>query len=63
MRDGIRGVKITLTPSDTYRVEFYAWRTLQGGLSGFAVVGDFDDIYCDQLRDVFDRATGLATSL
>jgi len=50
----ISKVRITLTPADVYRVEFYA---------GLALVDTHDDIYCDTLRDMFERVTGLYTSL
>jgi hypothetical protein len=48
-------VKVTLAPSDTYVVEFW-------GRSG-ACLETLEDIYCDSLRDVFERVTGLYTSL
>ena len=52
--NGISKVRITLTPMDVYQVEFYA---------GLALVLTRDDIYCDTLRDMFERVTGLYTSL
>jgi hypothetical protein len=51
---GISKVRITLTPMDWYKVEFYA---------GLALVDMHDEVYCDTLRDMFERVTGLYTSL
>ncbi len=60
-KNGINYVKVTLEPSDTYTVVFKKI----GRAPGFKVT-EFDkveDVYCDNLREVFERATGLATSL
>lgn len=54
----VNHVQIVLEPSDTYRVTFY--RVSRTSVKVLAEVGD---VYCDQLRDVFERHTGLATSL
>lgn len=44
---------VTLTPADTYRVEFFnATKTT------CKMVAAFDDVYCDQLVAVFERQTG-----
>ena len=52
-------MRITLEPSDTYKVEL-----LQCGIhSGIKVLETAEDVYCDMLRDVFTRMTGLYTSL
>lgn len=51
-------VRITLTPMDVYEVAFC---TRKGGQ--LAVVETVEDVYCDTLRDVFERVTGLLTSL
>jgi len=57
---------ITLTPMDTYKVEF--WRTVK--FSWEKVGTDltknyvkFEDIYCDQLQSLFTQVTGLNTTL
>jgi hypothetical protein len=57
-KDGINYVKITLDPSDTYTVEFsrVRGRTVK-------TLHTVSDIYAENLRDVFTRATGLQTSL
>jgi len=57
-KDGINYVKITLSPSDTYTVEF-------GRVYGskYRVISKYDGIYCDMLRDLFTDKTGLETSL
>jgi len=51
-----RKVRITLTPADVYRVEFYR----DGEFEPFEVC---EDIYCDTLTDTFERVTRLYTSL
>lgn len=54
----INYVKIILEPSDTYTVEF-------GRVYGskYTVLSTHSDIYCDVLVDLFERKTGLRTSL
>lgn len=57
----IAGVRIELTPADVYRMVFI-------GKTGpnFGDIGEVDvreDIYCDQLQEVFTRVTGLYTHL
>jgi hypothetical protein len=52
-----KACKVELTPLDVYRVTFYKMR-------GFDVVSDVhEEVYNDNLREVFERATGLYTSL
>jgi hypothetical protein len=51
-------VVITLMPSDTYRVEF---AIVRGGQA--LLLSMHDDIYCDALAELFERQTGLRTSL
>lgn len=60
-RNKIKGVKITLTPADLYTMEFLA----QKGRPTFEVytVEKIEDVYCDQLAEIFERVTGLRTSL
>lgn len=56
--DGINVVRISLTPSDEYSIEF-------GKLCGlnYKVLRTVDGIYCDMLQEVFTRYTGLDTHL
>lgn len=53
-------LEIKLMPSDTYRVIFskYSKRT---GIS--KVVEQYEDMYCDDLQDLFTAVTGLYTYL
>jgi hypothetical protein len=51
-------VKVTLTPMDTYNVEYGYIRGLN-----YTVRKTEDGIYCDMLRESFERNTGMATSL
>jgi hypothetical protein len=62
VKNGIRGVRIVLDPSDTYTVAFYAWRK-KGGVSDFKIISEYSDIYAENLRGLFERETGLRTSL
>ena len=57
-KNGINYVKITLDPSNTYTVEFVRIRGMK-----ITPIEKLTDIYCDSLREVFTRATGLDTSL
>ena len=54
----INYVKILLNGSDLYDVEF-------GRIYGnkYTVLNTYSDIYCDQLRELFETETGLATHL
>ena len=49
---------ITLTPMDLYEVKFYKVRGTQ-----VKAISKYDDIYNDMLTSVFERETGLYTSL
>jgi hypothetical protein len=49
-------VRVTLLPSDTYKVEALKIRNLV-----VTVADEADGIYCDVLADVFTRMTGLYT--
>lgn len=57
----VNGVMITLTPADTYTVDAVFVRTSPQYSRN--IVASRDDVYCDNLREVFTRLTGLATSL
>lgn len=57
-KNGINKVVIRLTPADLYDVEFYRLRSKAAKL-----IEKAEGVYCDQLRGVFERATGLRTSL
>lgn len=56
--NGSNGIRIELDPSDTYTVEFISVR----GTSR-KVKGSFSDIYCDVLKSLIERETGLYLSL
>jgi hypothetical protein len=53
-------VKIILNEMDLYNIEFskFTRSTLE-----LKVVEEFENIYCDQLGDVFETTTGLYLSL
>lgn len=57
-RNRINYVKITLEPSDTYKVEF-------GVIRGHAykVVSTHEDVYCDGMAELFRDKTGLETRM
>ena len=57
-KDGINKVRITLTPNDTYDIDFFKIRGTKIEKKG-AVNG----VHVDELRQVFTSRTGLETSL
>ena len=52
---GVKFVSIQLMPSDTYTMLFH---NLKG-----VVVKSYEDVYCDQLQELFTTQTGLDTHL
>lgn len=54
----VKAVRITLMPSDTYKMEFI-------GVKDFHVynIHEIDQVYCDMLQDIFTEYTGLYTKL
>jgi len=55
---GVNMVSVTLAPSDTYSVEFL-WATVKGT----TVRSSYTDVYAEDLRGVFETATGLYTRI
>jgi len=53
-KNGANTIRITLEPSDTYKVEFHSVRGRTVKLKG-----SFDDIYAEDLIPLFERETGL----
>ena len=54
--NGVQHVRIMLEPSDLYAVTFFR--------GDWTIIGEsFDNIYCDQLADLFEDVTGLRTTL
>jgi hypothetical protein len=51
-------VRVTLMPSDTYKVEFFQYRNLD-----LKVLQVYEDVYVDNLRSIFTSYTGLDISL
>lgn len=49
--------RIELTPADMYIVKFYKIRGLD-----CKEVANYDETYCDQLKDLFEQFTGLYLS-
>lgn len=56
--NGITHIHIALTPMDDYTVTFLRVHGLK-----VTEVGTLEGVYCDQLQEVFTRATGLDTRL
>jgi hypothetical protein len=56
--NGINYVKITLNGSDTYDIEFIKMRS-----GNMTIVNTANDIYAEQLQEVFTENTGLYTHL
>lgn len=61
-RNGINTLRIVLDPSDTYTVEF-GRSAHRKGVHTYTVKAKHEDVYCDQLRELFEDVTGLATCL
>jgi hypothetical protein len=57
-KNGSNCVRITLEPSDTYKVEFLSIRG-----TSVKTKGEFSDIYAEDLKPLFERETGLYLSL
>lgn len=57
-KDGINAVEIVLDYNDTYTVEFMRIRGQR-----ISVVHVLDDVYCDNLQEIFTKYTGLYTRL
>lgn len=55
-KNGINRVRITLNASDTYTMQFFRVREFK-----ITEIKEINDVYCDQLRELFTENTGLAT--
>lgn len=51
-------VRVTLEPSDTYKVEFVKVRGTTA-----KTIREVADVYCDQLKELVEKSTGLYLSL
>ena len=54
-------LRITLEPSDTYKVEFL--RVQGGANAGVTTISEVSDMYAENLKGYFERKTGLYLSL
>jgi hypothetical protein len=54
----INHVKIELLPNDTYKVTFGSIRSVN-----YKVIKEFEDVYNNKLRELFESNTGLYTSI
>ena len=61
-KDGINFVKIRLMPDDTYQMEFSKIRMKQH-VPTIKPIKTLDNVYCDQLQELFTSVTGLDTHL
>lgn len=62
--NGINCVKITLTPMDTYTMEFsYVQRSKNPPFIIHKIRETVSDVYFDQLEEIFSNKTGLTTKL
>lgn len=57
-KNGSNGLRITLEPSDTYKVEFLSIRA-----GKVTPKGSFEDIYAEDLTRLFEDQTGLYLSI
>lgn len=62
-KGGVNMVQISLNGGDLYDVEFFRVRKTKTRGTSVASVQVHNDIFCDMLEDVFERATGLYTRL
>ncbi len=53
-KDGINCFKVTLTPDDTYTVEFFKVARIN-----WHEKGKVEDVYCDNLVETIETRTGL----
>jgi hypothetical protein len=60
--NGANMVRVTLEPSDLYRVEFFKLYSFRGQPK-LREISRHDGVYFDQLRPLFTEQTGLDTSL
>jgi hypothetical protein len=51
-------VRVTLNSMDTYKMEFISVRG-----TTIKTVKEFNNVYCDQLQEIFTEVTGMYTSL
>jgi hypothetical protein len=56
--NGSNCIRVTLMPSDTYKVEFISIRG-----TSVKVKSSHEDIYAEDLRNLIERTTGLYLSL
>lgn len=54
------GMRITLMPTDTYKVEFYRIRKMEAIPMPQHT---YEDVYFDMLQEIFTKVTGLYTHL
>lgn len=55
-------VKITLTPMDTYKMEIGQIRKLKG-VPTLKIKITHDELYCDNIKETFERDTGVYLTL
>lgn len=61
LRRKLTHVRVTVMPTDTYKVEFLKVPTKN--VLDQKVVSEIDDVYCDVLKTVVEKGTGLYLSL
>ena len=57
---GANRLAITLTPNDTYNMRFFRYSRTQGTIKE---IEELDEVYCDQLQDLFEQVTGFDLSM
>ncbi len=57
-KNGIKKIRITLDPSDTYKVEFIKIRKHEA-----VIVSTHEDVYAEDLHDLIRRETGCETRM
>lgn len=59
----INSVEIVLTPDDLYTMKFGKVTIRKNGDFEFKIISEHEDIYFDQLQEIFTEETGLYTHL
>lgn len=61
-KNGVNYLRIILSPYDTYNLE-WGYIAKKSGVPTYTKKSEFNDVYADQLCEIFEKETGLYTSL
>lgn len=63
VRNKANYIEVTLAADDTYTVKFFSLYTTRNYRTDFKAISEHAQVYCDQLRGLFETETGLYLSL